>query len=82
MVTANPNSWTTAQDKILPFLAADALVMQETKLCGTAGVARISTRGRAHGWNATASMAHRAEADKGSGGCVVAVPQGVRDHTP
>ena len=81
MVTANPNSWTTAQDKILPFVAADALVMQETKLCGTAGVTKVSNQGRANGWNATASMAHRTEADMGSGGCVVAVPRG-RGITP
>ena len=76
IVTSNPNSWTTAEGRVLPSTHADALLLQETKLSGDLGVAKVARRGRALGWNATASMAHRTAADKCSGGCVVAVRRG------
>ena len=37
IVTSNPNSWTTAEEKVLPATAAGALLLQETKLCGPTG---------------------------------------------
>ena len=83
VVTSNPNSWTTAEARVLPATAADTLLLQETKLCGTAGVDKVSRRGRHFGWNATASEAHRTAADRASGGCMVAVRRGcgITPHT-
>lgn len=71
--TSNPNSWTSAERAILPASAADALLLQETKLLGQAGLGKAKSRGDHFGWRCLASMAHRTAADKASGGCAVAV---------
>jgi len=74
--TANPSSWTTAEDRVMGRSAADVVLIQESKRVGETGVAQVVAGGRSIGWNCSASPAKLTELGGPSGGCVVAARRG------
>ena len=80
--TSNPNSWTTAEDRILCRSAADYLLVQETKVFSLNGLAALKRSARDLGWNAAAHPALRTAASKGSGGCAVLAARGTGPTPP
>ena len=75
--TMNPNSWTSAEERLLCRVAADAILMQETKVCGDEGVLKLEKAARDNGWSAVASQAWRTASNFGSGGCAVLAARGM-----
>ena len=75
--TMNPNSWTTAEERLLCRTASDAILMQETKVCGDEGVLKLERAARDSGWSAVASQAWRTPSNFGSGGCAVLAARGM-----
>ena len=74
--TANANSWLTGLNAVLKRSTADAVLMQESKIHSEAKLESARKDARKCGWNSSLSLAHRTAAERGSGGCTVAVQRG------
>ena len=69
---ANPNSWATAGETLLPRSTADVLLIQETRIFIPDRIQAAERRSRATGWSPVFTPAHALPSSNlGSGGCAV-----------
>ena len=72
----NPNTFDAARRKILRHSKANAVIMQETRLKSSDEIAAAKRAAKREGWSAHFEPARHTAADRGSGGCGVAVKKG------
>ena len=86
--TINPNSWTTAEERLMCRAGADYMLLQESRVASDNGIAKLKRDAHNLGWNAVAEPAWPSPAGPASGGCAVlarrgtgiAVPPGLQIH--
>ena len=74
--SSNPNAFDAARRKILRRSKASAVMLQETRLKTKDEIAAAKRAARREGWSAHFEPARHTDADRGSGGCGVAVKKG------
>ena len=78
--TSNPNAWNSAVSSVLPSFSADAVLLQETRLCDKERIVRAGNTSSTLGWRASLSLALKTAADVASAGCAVCVKKGIGMH--
>ena len=76
--TVNSSSFTSAEANVLPYSAADCMVLQETKrVLSHDDPDSLKRKVRRLGWSAATSSAIRTALGKSSGGCIAAAKRGI-----
>jgi len=72
----NPNSWSTAEERLMCRASADYMLMQESRVASDNGIAKLKRDAHNLGWCAVAEPAWPSPAGPASGGCAVFARRG------